>query len=47
MQCLCLNNDKRDEAMNSHFTNTADSGVAGAFNNCSPDMDFLPFFTFG
>jgi hypothetical protein len=33
--------------MNSYFAGTADSGVAGAFNNCSPDRDFLPFFTFG
>ena len=56
VQSLCLHNNKRDEAMNSYFTDTANSDVVQspialepriqAFNTASPVVDFLKFLSF-
>ena len=41
MQSLCLHNDKREEAMNGHLTNTANSDVIQSSISLKPSKQTL------
>ena len=57
MQSLCLDNNKRKEAMNGYFLNTADSNIIQspvtfestkkALNRGAPVIEDFPFLSFG